>query len=200
MINYVNGTLTHKSPILAVIEAAGIGWEIKIPVSTYEKLPHLGENCKLFTYLSFSQDGARIYGFASLAECELFKLLISVSGIGPKIAISIISTLSISSFVKAILSNEEGLLTRVPGLGKKSAQRLIIELRDKIPAVMEYLDPTEKLTADNSALEVETALLSLGFNIKDIRRELEIIALEETKRSIEELIKELIKRLYQKNK
>ncbi len=200
MINYIKGVLTAKSPVLAVVEAAGIGWELKIPVSTYEKLPRLGENCQLNTFLHFTQDGPRLYGFASVAENELFQLLISVSGVGPRTAISIISTLSISTFIRAIQLGEEVILIKVPGLGKKSVQRLIVELKDSIHRVGEYLEPGEMIQMDKNALEVESALLSLGFNAKDIQRVVSMITAEDKKLTIEELIKETIKRLYQRSK
>ncbi|HRY84562.1 MAG TPA: Holliday junction branch migration protein RuvA, partial [Candidatus Cloacimonadota bacterium] len=190
MINYIKGVLTAKSPVLAVVEAAGIGWELKIPVSTYEKLPRLGENCQLNTFLHFTQDGPRLYGFASVAENELFQLLISVSGVGPRTAISIISTLSISTFIRAIQLGEEVILIKVPGLGKKSVQRLIVELKDSIHRVGEYLEPGEMIQMDKNALEVESALLSLGFNAKDIQRVVSMITAEDKKLTIEELIKE----------
>ena len=200
MINYIKGQLTAKSPILAVIEAGGIGWEMKIPVSTYEKLPRLGESCQLNAYLHFNQDGARLYGFASIAECELFQMLISVSGVGPRTAMSIISTLAIPAFIRAIQLGEEGLLTKVPGLGKKSSQRLIVELKDSVHRISEYLDPSEIIQMDKNSLEVESALLSLGFNAKDIRRVVSLITAEDNNLSIEQLIKETIKRLYQRSK
>lgn len=200
MINYIQGVLTAKSPMLAVIEASGIGWELKIPVSTYEKLPRLGENCRLHAFLHFTQDGPRLYGFASPAESELFQILISVSGVGPRTAISIISTLSISTFIRAIQMGEEAILIKVPGLGKKSVQRLIVELKDSIHRVGDYLEPGELIQVDKNTLEVESALLSLGFNAKDIRRVVSLITAEQNDLSIEELIKETIKRLYQRSK
>lgn len=191
--------MTAKSPMLAVIEAAGIGWELKIPVSTYEKLPRLGEPCQLNAFLHYTQDGPRLYGFASLAECELFQLLISVSGVGPRTAISIISTLAISTFIRAIQLGEEALLIKVPGLGKKSAQRLVVELKDSIHRIGEYLDPSEVIQMDKNSLEVESALLSLGFNAKDIRRVVSLITAEDNNLTIEQMIKETIKRLYQRS-
>ena len=118
MLNYIKGMLAVKSPVMAVIETSGLGWELRIPVSTYEKLPKLGETCQLYTFLNITPDGAKIYGFATIAECELFKLLISVSGVGPRIAISVISTMSIGAFSRAILSGEEGLITKVPDSGR----------------------------------------------------------------------------------
>lgn len=200
MIHYINGTLVAKSPIIAVVESFGIAWELNIALSTYEKLPLLGEKCLLYSLLQFSQDQVKLYGFSSLAEKELFVKLTSVSGIGPKIAISVISTLSLSSFVRSIRNGEEHILTKVPGLGKKSAQRLIVELKDKVTDLVDSIDEADKRTMDKDSLEVESALIALGFNPKDIRRELSLLKAEERDLSIEQTIKETIKRLYQRSK
>lgn len=200
MIHYIKGILQHKSPVMAIIEASGIGWELRIPISTYEKLPSVGKECALYGFLSISQDDVRIYGFASLAERELFTQLTRVSGIGPKIAISILSTLSISAFVKSIRSGEEGLLTKVPGIGKKSAQRLIVEFKDKIHTLLDYIDDKEQSALEGPLQEVENALIALGFNSQAIQRELQLLSTEEQNLASEQLIKELIKRLYQRAK
>jgi Holliday junction DNA helicase RuvA len=200
MIHYIKGILTQKSPVNAVIETMGMGWELKIPVSTYETLPKVGQECSLYAYLSFSQDDVRIYGFASLAERELFTQLTKVSGIGPKIAISILSTLSIPAFIKSILNAEEGLLIKVPGIGKKSAQRLIVELKDNIHKLMDFVDESQVVLAEGALQEVEEALLALGFNLAAIQRELKLLNESELHLPTEQLIKEVIKRLYQRAK
>lgn len=199
MIQYIKGRLSHKSPVMAIIEAMGIGWELRIPVSTYETLPEPGQECTLLSYLQISQDDVRLYGFATTAERELFMHLTRISGIGPKIALSVLSTLSIPSFVRAINSGEEALLTRVPGIGKKSAQRMLVELKDKIPQLMEHVGHDLSEIGD-SINEVESALVSLGFNLQQIRRELSLMGSEAKAFSTEELIKETIKRLYQRSK
>jgi len=171
MIEYISGILKQKSPVKAIIEAMGIGWELRIPISTYETLPVLGQPCTLLAYLHISQDDIRIYGFGSSAERELFQMLTRISGIGPKIALSILSTLSIPAFVRAVNSGEEGMLTKVPGIGKKSAQRLIVELKDGIHKLMDHVDQKDLVLGDSS-FEVENAMISLGFNAQQIRREL----------------------------
>lgn len=200
MIEYIKGILTQKSPVIAVIDTMGIGWEIKIPVSTYESLPPVGSECSLYCYLSVSQDDMRIHGFATLAERELFTQLTRVSGIGPKTAISILSTLSITAFVRSIQSGEEGLLTRVPGIGKKSAQRLIVELGDKVHKLMDFVDDAQYDRVQAPLQEVESALMALGFNATLIQRELKLLGQEELEYPEEKLIKEVIKRLYQRAK
>lgn len=199
MIQYIKGILSHKSPVMAIIEAMGIGWELRIPVSTYEALPEPGKECTLLSYLQISQDDVRLYGFATAAERELFVHLTRISGIGPKIALSVLSTLSIPAFVRAINSGEEALLTRVPGIGKKSAQRMLVELKDKVPQLMEHVGHDLSEIGD-SINEVESALISLGFNVQQIRRELSLMGAAAKAFSTEELIKETIKRLYQRSK
>ncbi|HQM03481.1 MAG TPA: Holliday junction branch migration protein RuvA [Candidatus Cloacimonas sp.] len=199
MIQYISGTLTFKTPVMAIIETIGIGWELKIPISTYEQLPTIGKPCKLLTYLHISNEDVRIFGFATEAERELFVMLNRVSGIGPKIAISILSTLSIPTFIKAVNSGEEVLLTRVPGIGKKSAQRLIVELKDDVHKLLSHIDQKELHIGDIGS-EIESALLSLGFNLQQIRKELALMDESMRKLNTEELIKEIIKRIYQRNK
>lgn len=199
MIQYIKGTLNYKSPVMAIIETMGIGWELRIPVSTYELLPDRGAPCTLLSFLQLSQDDARLYGFATEAERELFQMLTKVSGIGPKIAISILSTLSIAAFARAINSGEEGLLTRVPGIGKKSAQRLIVELRDAVHKLLDHVDQKDMALGDSSS-EVESALISLGFNLQQIRKELSLMDEETKQQSTEILIKETIKRIYQRSR
>jgi Holliday junction DNA helicase RuvA len=200
MIHYIKGILQIKSPMLAVIEAAGIGWELRIPVSTYETLPAIGKECALFAFLAISQDDVRVYGFTTIAERELFTQLTKISGIGPKIAISILSTLSIPAFVKSVRSGEEGLLTRVPGIGKKSAQRLIVELKDKVHTLLDFVDEKDHGAVDGPLQEVESALIALGFNAQAIQRELRLLSSEDHQLPSEQLIKEIIKRLYQRAK
>jgi len=200
MIHYIKGILKHKSPMEAVIESMGIGWELRIPVSTYETLPKLEQECALYAVLSVSQDDLRIYGFASVAERELFNRLVKISGIGPKIAISVLSTLSISAFVKSVRSGEEGLLTRVPGIGKKSAQRLIVELRDSIHKVLDFVEESQDIDSKGQVQEVENALMALGFNAAAITKELRLLTDYDLSLSSEQLIKEIIKRLYQRTK
>ncbi|MCD8480370.1 MAG: Holliday junction branch migration protein RuvA [Candidatus Cloacimonetes bacterium] len=172
--------------------------EIKIPVSTYEVLPVVNSDYSLYTYLSISQDDVRIYGFATEAERMLFQILTKISGIGPKIAISVLSTLTVSAFVKSVRSGEEAMLTRVPGIGKKSAQRMIVELKDRIHTLMDYVGDVEHI--DSALTEVENALLALGFNTALIQRELKLMTEEDKALPTEQLIKEVIKRLYQRAK
>jgi holliday junction DNA helicase RuvA len=201
MIYYISGTLKEKLPTNVIIESQGIGIELRIPISTYEKLPGINQNCFLFTYLylSFNQDEIRLYGFSSLAEKAVFGRLIAISGIGPKIALSIISSLSLPMFFKAVQSSEDGLLSKVPGIGKKTAQRIIIELKDDVLKLADLLEVTDKEGWDDSFNEVEKALTALGYSAKDVRRSLPLLSDDEKQLPVEQIIKKIIKIIYQKN-
>ncbi len=200
MINHISGTLIAKSPLNAVVECVGIGFDLKIPLSTYESLPSVSCPCTLYSYLHISQDDVKLFGFATPSEREMFVLLIGVSGVGPKIALSVLSSLPISTFVKAIERGEEAVISKVPGLGKKSAQRLIIELKDKALKLVDYIDTKDYTVGDSRMFEVESALESLGFNSREIRQELSLLDPDTLAMPMEQVIKETIKRIYQKRK
>lgn len=201
MISYITGILKHKTPVSAILETSmGIAFELKIPVSTFEMLPAIGNQCTLYSQLHLSQDDIRLFGFHDPAEKELFSVLTSVSGIGPKISLSILSTMPISTFVRAIEHGEEGILTRIPGIGKKSAQRMIVELRGRLGHLSEHFSAQDQILEINVIDEVESALVTLGFNAKEIRRELAMMPEEAKNMNEEQLIKETIKRLYQRSR
>lgn len=201
MISYIKGTLIHKSPVDAIVETPmGMAFTLHIPISTFEALPDEGKPCKLHTHLHLSQDDVRLFGFATIGECELYKQLNRISGIGPRTALSIISTLPIPNFVKAIETEETALLTKVPGIGLKGAQRLVIELKGKLLHLIESLEPGMPAVPESVFSEVENALQSLGFQIREIRRELNLLPQEAIGMNAEELIKEIIRRIYQRSR
>ena len=201
MISFIRGKVVHKSPVKAILEnASGMGFEINIPISTFERMPEVGAECVLHTILHVVQDDVRLFGFADPMERELFLILNTVSGIGPKIALSIISTMPIPTFVRAIENAEEAILTRVPGIGKKSAQRLIVELKGGLSRVSDHFSPEDHVLHEDVFTEVENALLTLGFNSKEIRKQLSLLPAEAREMNAEALIKETIKRLYQRTR
>jgi len=200
MVYYINGILKVKNPTSIILDVNGVGIELRIPLSTYEKLPSIEKTCSLFThlYLSLNQDEIRLYGFYSIAEKTLFIRLISISGIGPKIALSVISSMNVNMVIKAILTEEDGLLSKVPGIGKKTAQRIIIELKDNIAQLTESLDTSDRLDVENTFAEVEKALIALGYNSKDILKTLHKLSEEDKQLPVEQQIKKVIKFLYQR--
>jgi len=198
MIYYLSGILKEKAPTSIILDVQGIGYEVKIPLSTYEKLPDKDKPCFIYTYLyiSMNQDEIRLYGFSSIAEKAIFVRFIAISGIGPKIALSIISSMNIGMIIKAIQNAEDGLISKVPGIGKKTAQRIIIELKDDILKFTDLLDATEKTSIDSSFVEVEKALVALGYNPRDIHKALHSLKEEDRNLPVEQQIKLVIKQMY----
>ncbi len=131
MIDYVSGSLATKKPTEAVIDVGGIGYRILIPTSTYERLPEPGEDAVLLTHHHVREDAITLFGFLSTEERRVFELMLGVSGIGPKLALAALSALRPSEIKQRIMDRDVAMLTRIPGVGKKTAERLVIELRDR---------------------------------------------------------------------
>ncbi|MGB1049431.1 MAG: Holliday junction branch migration protein RuvA [Rhodothermales bacterium] len=131
MIDYVSGSLATKKPTQAVIDVGGIGYRILIPTSTYERLPEPGEDAVLLTHHHVREDAVTLFGFISAEERRVFELMLGVSGIGPKLALAALSALRPSEIKQRIVDRDVAMLTRIPGVGKKTAERLVIELRDR---------------------------------------------------------------------
>lgn len=133
MISRLKGIVLESTPLLVVLDAGGVGYEVSIPVTTAEKIPAIGNECSLYTHAVYREDSATLYGFATRDDRDFFRLLIEkVSGIGPKIAISMLSRMSPELLRSAIASSDVALLAKCPGIGKKTAERLVIELKDKV--------------------------------------------------------------------
>jgi Holliday junction DNA helicase RuvA len=133
MITRLRGTLLESTPLMAVVEAAGIGYEVHVPITTAERLPGSGKECMLFIHAVYREDSQTLYGFAERGDRDFFRLLIEkVSGIGPKIAITILSRMSVETLKSAIAQSDVALLSKCPGIGRKTAERVVIELKDKV--------------------------------------------------------------------
>ncbi|MBP8975217.1 MAG: Holliday junction branch migration protein RuvA [Bacteroidetes bacterium] len=198
MIASIRGLLISKAPTELTIEVNGIGYVIHIPLSTYEKVGDQGSIVSLFTHLHVREDALQLYGFATEAERNLFKLLISVSGIGPKIAQSILSGISVDELHTNIVQGNVQALTTVQGIGRKTAERIVLELRDalsKTEGISQAVPSLSKTSAEirNEAL---LALISLGFTQQSAEKAIRI-ALHEIEKSgnmsVEELIKEALR-------
>lgn len=192
MISFLRGKLAKKNPTDLVIDVNGVGYALSIPLSTYEKLEQMSGEITILTYLHVREDILQLYGFATEAEREIFKLLISVSGIGPKMAQGILSGLSANEFKQAILDGNVIALTSISGVGKKTAERLIIELRDKLgkTEMTEFSSaPTSKLL--KARAEAVVALMSLGYSRSDAEQAVRLVGNETEGKdlSIEQLIK-----------
>ena len=199
MIASLSGTLKYKSPTEVLVEVNGVGFSLSIPLSTYEKLGPVSSQVVLLTYLHVREDALQLFGFITEAERHLFKLLISVSGIGPRIAQGVLSGMSASELKQHIVRGNSAALTAIPNVGKKTAERLILELRDKVgkeePAGV--LPPDQRESAHSESL---LALTSLGYNRQAAEKALRMAMqeLDGTSVSVEELIKRALRHVSSK--
>ncbi|MEK6566265.1 MAG: Holliday junction branch migration protein RuvA [Bacteroidota bacterium] len=199
MIASLSGTLKYKSPTEVLVEVNGVGYSLSIPLSTYEKLGPVSSPVALLTYLHVREDALQLFGFITEAERHLFKLLISVSGIGPRIAQGVLSGMSASELKQHIVRGNIAALTAIPNVGKKTAERLILELRDKVgkeePAGA--LPPDQRESAHSESL---LALTSLGYNRQAAEKALRMAMqeLDGTSVSVEELIKRALRHVSSK--
>ncbi|HEV3317020.1 MAG TPA: Holliday junction branch migration protein RuvA [Candidatus Angelobacter sp.] len=160
MIAHLRGKLISKHPNQAVVEAAGVGYEVNITIPTFSGLPGLGAEVGLFVHTHVREDALSLFGFLRLEEKQLFEKLLSVTGIGPKLAITILSGMATDAMVASIKGNNVAALTRIPGIGKKTAERMVLELRDKLDS----FGATETVTAASPVEDdVISALANLGY-------------------------------------
>ena len=193
MITHLKGKLLEKSPTNVVIEVNGIGYWVNISLTTFSQIPD-NENIKLYTHLQIKEDSHSLYGFYSKKEREIFRLLISVSGVGTSTARTMLSSLDPQQVVEAISSNNVSIVQSVKGIGSKTAQRLIIELRDKILKIYD-LDETYVNSNNTTREEALSALEVLGINKKSSERLVDNIIKENQDISVEEIIKETLKNI-----
>ena len=165
MIASINGKLLSKGSTNAVVECGGVGYMLNISLSTSEKLPSIGENTFLLTVFQMREDAVNLYGFASESEREAFNMLTSVSGIGAKTSLGILSSISIDSLANFIVNQNLIALQKLPGIGKKTAERLCFELRDKAISLLGVSGTTTLITPNQSVVnEAVSALIALGYN------------------------------------
>src|SRR5262245_33854735 len=160
MIAHLRGKLISKHPNQAIVEAAGVGYEVNISIPTFSALPALGTDVALFVHTHVREDALSLFGFLRGEEKQLFEKLISVSGIGPKLAITILSGMQADAMVAAIKGNNIAALTRIPGIGKKTAERMVLELRDKLEA---FAAVAVAASASPVEEDVISALVNLGY-------------------------------------
>jgi len=190
MIVHISGKLISKDPSSVIIDANGIGYKLHISLNTYNSLSNINEQISLLTYFNVTEKGQDLFGFDNPAEKKTFEMLISVSGIGPKIAINLLSFVKPQEFRERIISGEVKLLTSLPGIGPKTAKRLIIELKDKFINSDDEDLPIDENTDLNS--DIFSALKNLGFKDNSIRLVLKNI---DSELSLENKIKEALKKL-----
>lgn len=164
MFAYIYGKVVDKKPTGVVIDVGGIGYELLIPVTTYEKLPPVGENVKLYVYYHVREDSHVLYGFYTMEEKDMFLMLIGVSGIGPKMAITILSGASPEQFKERIAAGDIKALTLIPGIGTKTAQRIVVELREKFASLRKELAGDDlSFFSSEKMEEAFRAMVALGY-------------------------------------
>src|ERR1022692_3891257 len=163
MIAHLRGVLLEKHPNQAIVETAGVGYDVTIPVSTFTKLPDVGAEVRLRIHTHVREDALALYGFLTQDEKALFEKLIGVSGIGPTLAVKVLSGMAAADLVNSIRRGEVEKLVRIPGVGKKTAERMVLELRDKLPPISGEAAPAPAADALSSVeQDVLSALLNLG--------------------------------------
>ncbi|MDP8985165.1 MAG: Holliday junction branch migration protein RuvA [Pseudomonadota bacterium] len=175
MIGFLNGRLAVKQPPMLLVDVNGVGYELEAPMSTFYGLPATGESVALFTHLVIRDDAHVLYGFASDGERRLFRALLKVSGVGPKIALGILSGASVEDFLRIIEAEDVAMLTRIPGIGRKTAERVLIEMRDSVQKFAVPASAGGQSAAGLGAVpspqsEAFSALIALGYKPPEVTR------------------------------
>ena len=164
MIGRIQGTVVEKNFPQVIVSCNGVGYEIDVPMSTFYPLPRPGEEVTLLTHLVVREDAHLLYGFITAGERAAFRQLLKISGVGPKVALSVLSGLSVDDLAAAVATGDSVRLTKVPGIGKKTAERLVLELRDKLPKT---ISAVQRADAGAAGSDVLNALLALGYNERE---------------------------------
>lgn len=199
MISYIKGTLERRADSYIIIETGGIGFQVFVSPATLAKLPPAGEQVKIYTYFSVKEDDMSLYGFASMEEQEMFDRLLTVSGVGPKGALGFLSQLTPQEIVLAILSEDVRTLSKAPGIGRKTAQRVILELKDKCRtedaiSVGGELESLAEVAAEGGAkFEAIDAMTALGYSRSEAAKAVNAVAAEGM--STEDILKAALKKM-----
>jgi len=199
MITFLDGRLISALPTQAVVDVSGVGYEVFIPLSSYDKLPSVGQPIRILTHLAVREDAHVLYGFMTAAERDLFRLLVNnVSGIGPKLALAVLSGMSVNHFKAAVVNSDVASLSKISGLGKKTAERIILELKDKlgVAAAWEAASGMHAPTPEQEqANEAVLALIALGYKQVEAHKTVRDLQEKAEAKSAEELVKLALKRM-----
>ncbi len=199
MITFLDGKLVSALPTQAIVDVSGVGYEVFIPLSSYDKLPAAGQSVRILTHLHVREDAHVLYGFMSAAERDLFRLLVNhVSGIGPKLALAVLSGMSVSNFKSAVVNSDVTALAKISGLGKKTAERIVLELKDKlgVAAAWEVASAAHAPTPEEEeANEAVLALIALGYKQIDAHKSVREMQQKGEAKSAQELVKLALKRI-----
>ncbi|MBE9504158.1 MAG: Holliday junction branch migration protein RuvA [Proteobacteria bacterium] len=199
MIAHLSGNLKYKSIDSIVLDVNGVGYEVNVPLSTFYSLPDEGGNIELLIYTHVKEDVLKLFGFLGRKEKELFKKLLSVSGVGPKLALNILSGMETDALIKAIKSGDVVRMNSIPGVGKKTAERLILELKDKLKYATEQSDTTADISYQKGDLFDDTlsALTNLGYKRGDAEKAVDRLRGDNAEKewTVEKLLKEALQLL-----
>ena len=193
MIGSLIGLIKEKTPSSILLEVNGIGYEIAVPLSTSFQLPNVGESAYLLTHLVVREDQHSLYGFATDEERKLFRALIKISGVGAKLAITILSGTNVNGFIQSVVNEDIDALVHLPGIGKKTAERLIVEMKDKVSEISSDENSLSQNNENSAVAEAINALVNLGYKTKDAKTILDKIDSEGL--TVEELIRQALKSL-----
>lgn len=199
MITFLDGKLITALPTQAIVDVGGVGYEVFIPLSSYDKLPAAGQGVRILTHLHVREDAQILYGFMTAAERDLFRLLVNnVSGIGPKLALAVLSGMSVNNFKAAVVNSDVASLSKISGLGKKTAERIVLELKDKlgVAAAWEAASAMHAPTPEQEqANEAVLALITLGYKQIDAHKTVRELQEKGEAKPAEELVKLALKRM-----
>ena len=194
MIGSLIGLIKEKKPSLLLLEVNDVGYEINVPLSTSFQLPKKGESAYLLTHLIVREDQHTLYGFATEEERNLFRTLIKISGVGAKMALTILSGINVNGFVQSVINEDIDTLVHLPGIGKKTAERLIVEMKDRIDGITDNLESSPSTTSETSiSVEARNALVNLGYKNSEAKKILDNI--DTNGLSVEELLRQALKSL-----
>ena len=199
MITFLDGKLVSALPTQATVDVNGVGYEVFIPLSSYDKLPAVGQPIRILTHLAVREDAHILYGFMTVPERDLFRLLVNnVSGIGPKLALAVLSGLSVTNFKTAVVNSDIAAISKISGLGKKTAERIVLELKDKlgVAAAWEAATAAHAPTPEQErANEAVLALIALGYKQFDAHKAVRDLQAQGQAKSAEELVKLALKKM-----
>ncbi|MDQ7063807.1 MAG: Holliday junction branch migration protein RuvA [candidate division KSB1 bacterium] len=189
MIGFLRGKIVERQPTQVLMDVQGVGYEVIIPVSTYEKIQNEDGDITLMTYLHVREDAMQLFGFHTAEEKALFLKLIQVNGVGPKVAIGVLSGCSVDEFKRSVREGDIARLKTLPGIGKKTAERIVLELKDKVDAVAGAAPAVGEDRPDRTVEEALLALVSLGYSKGQAEKIIQQLLREGAERSVEELIR-----------
>jgi Holliday junction DNA helicase RuvA len=195
MISFVSGKLVEKTPAYVVVETKGVGFKLWIPLSSYQALGEVGESVCVLTHLHVREDVLQLFGFATPEERDLFQLLISVTGVGPRLAQGILSGISVEEFKQSVRNQDVNMLTSAPGVGKKTAERLVLELREKIGESITEGPLIPRPAVSLAGEEAVLALVSLGYKRTRAQELVQGVLREESSLAVEEVIRRVLRRM-----